>query len=53
MGRIDLQRFSEMINRLLYFSELMGTAFDLPGREKWWAKHLVRPDTLLRSVGLD
>lgn len=38
---------------ILYFSELMGTAFDLPGRQKWWEKHIVRPDELLRSLGLD
>jgi heterodisulfide reductase subunit B len=34
---------------ILYFSELMGAAMDLPGRDKWWSKHMVKPQELLRT----
>jgi len=37
---------------ILYFSELMGTAMDLPDRDKWWKKHIVSPKELLRSRDL-
>lgn len=35
-----------------YFTELLGLAFGLPEVQKWWAKHLIDPRPLLRSVGL-
>ncbi len=36
----------------LYFTELMGLAFGLPGVEKWWGKHMVDPRPVLWSAGL-
>ena len=41
-----LDRYNEV-------TELMGTAMDLPGRDKWWRKHVVNPKKLLSSKGLD
>lgn len=38
---------------VLYITELMGIALDLPGRNKWFAKHLVDPRPMLRSKGLE
>lgn len=35
----------------LYFTELMGLAFGLPGVEKWWAKHMIDPRPVLQKVG--
>lgn len=35
----------------LYFTELMGLAFGLPGVEKWWAKHMIDPRPALQKVG--
>jgi len=37
---------------VLYFTELMGLAFGLPGVEKWWGKHMVNPRPVLQRVGL-
>ncbi len=37
---------------VLYFTELMGIAMDLPGREKWWPKHIVGVKPLLKSRDL-
>jgi heterodisulfide reductase subunit B len=37
---------------LLYFSELIGLAFDLPTASTWWKKHLISPTKLLASLGL-
>ncbi|MDY7041046.1 MAG: CoB--CoM heterodisulfide reductase iron-sulfur subunit B family protein [Chloroflexota bacterium] len=37
---------------VFYLTELMGLAFDLPGREKWFRKHFVNPRPLLESLGL-
>lgn len=36
----------------LYFTELMGLAFGLPGVEKWWGKHMIDPRPVLQSAGL-
>ncbi|MDH7489951.1 MAG: CoB--CoM heterodisulfide reductase iron-sulfur subunit B family protein [Anaerolineae bacterium] len=38
---------------VLYITELMGIALDLPGRSKWFAKHLVDPRPMLRRKGLE
>jgi len=38
---------------VLYFTELMGLAFGLPGVEKWWSKHMVNPRPVLQRVGLE
>lgn len=32
---------------VFYFTELMGIAMDLSGRNRWWKKHLVNPKALL------
>ncbi|MBN2542604.1 CoB--CoM heterodisulfide reductase iron-sulfur subunit B family protein [bacterium] len=37
---------------VVYFSELMGIAFDLPKRNKWWSKHIVDVKPLLKEKGL-
>ncbi len=37
---------------VLYFTELMGLAFGLPGVEKWWGKHMVNPRPVLQRVGV-
>ncbi len=37
---------------VLYFTELMGLAFGLPGVEKWWNKHMVNPRPVLQRVGV-
>ncbi|MHC4713300.1 MAG: CoB--CoM heterodisulfide reductase iron-sulfur subunit B family protein [Planctomycetota bacterium] len=37
---------------VFYFTELMGIAMDLPGRDEWWDKHIVSPRPLLRSRNL-
>lgn len=37
---------------ILYFTELMGAAFDVPHQEKWLKKHLINPRPLLDSMGL-
>lgn len=31
---------------VLYVTEVLGEAFQLPGREKWWKKHVVDPSGL-------
>jgi heterodisulfide reductase subunit B len=36
-----------------YFTELMGLAMDLDGRNTWWSKHIVNPAGLLKSRGLE
>lgn len=33
---------------VLYITELMGEAFQLPGRQNWWKKHLIDPSPLFR-----
>lgn len=38
---------------VMYITELMGIALDLPERNKWFAKHLVDPRPMLRSKGLE
>ncbi len=37
---------------VLYFTELIGLAFGLPGVEKWWGKHMVNPRPVLQRAGL-
>ena len=36
----------------IYFTEVMAVAFDLPGTDRWWKKHLVDPRPLLRKLEL-
>lgn len=37
---------------VVYFTELMGIALDLPKRNTWWGKHVVNPVPLLQSLHL-
>jgi len=37
---------------VLYFTELMGIAMDLRGRDEWWSKHVVNPRPVLGSRNL-
>jgi heterodisulfide reductase subunit B len=37
---------------ILYFTELMGLAFDLPASSSWWGKHLIDPTPVLKAAGL-
>ncbi len=37
---------------VFYFTELMGIAMDLPGRDEWWDKHVMNPRALLESRNL-
>ena len=37
---------------VLYFTELMGIAMDLPDRDEWWGKHVVNPRPILKSRNL-
>ena len=33
---------------VFYFTELMGIAMDLPGRDEWWGKHIVSPRAIMK-----
>jgi heterodisulfide reductase subunit B len=33
---------------VIYITELLGEAFQLPGRDKWWKKHLIDPSGLFK-----
>jgi heterodisulfide reductase subunit B len=37
---------------ILYFTELLGLAFNLKDCEKWMEKHIVNPKPVLKSLGL-
>jgi heterodisulfide reductase subunit B len=37
---------------LFYITELMGLAFGLDQARSWWSKHLIDPNGLLQSLGL-
>ncbi len=37
---------------VFYFTELMGVAFDVEKRDRWWKKHMISPKGLLQSLGL-
>ena len=37
---------------VLYMTEMMGTAMDLPGRNKWWSKHVIDPIPVLSALDL-
>lgn len=49
---LDTRQALEKKVPLLYFTELMGLAFGLPGVEKWLSKHMVDPRSVLRERGL-
>jgi heterodisulfide reductase subunit B len=48
----NLEMRQEIGLPIFYFTELMGVAFDIDGRDKWWSKHMISPKRLLGSLGL-
>jgi heterodisulfide reductase subunit B len=48
----NLEMRQEIGLPILYFTELMGVAFDAENREKWWGKHMISPKKLLESLEL-
>lgn len=50
--QMNLEMRQELGLPVFYFTELMGLAFDVERRERWWAKHLISPRSLLESLGL-
>lgn len=49
---LDTRQEGEQKVPALYFTELMGLAFGVPGVEKWFGKHAVDPRPILRQRGL-
>ncbi len=37
---------------ILYMTELMGIAMDLPGRNRWWSRHIIDPKPILGPLDL-
>jgi len=48
----NLEMRQEIGLPVFYFTELMGVAFDVEKRERWWKKHAISPKPLLDSMGL-
>jgi heterodisulfide reductase subunit B len=48
----NLEMRQEIGLPIFYFTELMGVAFDLENRDKWWSKHMISPKGLLKELGL-
>jgi heterodisulfide reductase subunit B len=48
----NLEMRQEIGLPIFYFTELMGVAFDVENRDKWWGKHMISPKGLLGSLGL-
>jgi len=48
----NLEMRQEIGLPIFYFTELMGVAFDIDGRDKWWSKHMISPRGLLKELGL-
>ena len=48
----NLEMRQEIGLPIFYFTELMGVAFDIDGRDKWWSKHMISPKKVLESLGL-
>ena len=46
----NLEMRQEIGLPIFYFTELMGVAFDIDGRDKWWSKHMISPKRLLGSL---
>jgi heterodisulfide reductase subunit B len=51
---LDMRQTRKGRKRLpvFYFTELMGVAMDLAGRDAWWRRHVVDPRPLLKARGL-
>jgi len=50
--QMNLEMRQQLGLPVFYFTELMGLAFDIGQRERWWGKHLISPRPLLESLGL-
>jgi heterodisulfide reductase subunit B len=50
--QMNLEMRQQLGLPVFYFTELMGVAFDIGQRERWWGKHLISPRPLLESLGL-
>jgi heterodisulfide reductase subunit B len=48
----NLEMRQEIGLPIFYFTELMGVAFDVENRDKWWGKHMISPKGLLNSLRL-
>ncbi len=48
----NLEMRQEIDLPVFYFTELIGVAFDVEKRERWWKKHMISPQPLLESMGL-
>jgi len=48
----NLEMRQEIGLPIFYFTELMGVAFDADGRDKWWRKHVIPPQGLLKELRL-
>jgi heterodisulfide reductase subunit B len=48
----NLEMRQEIGLPVFYFTELMGVAFDVENRDKWWSKHMISPKGLLKELGL-
>jgi heterodisulfide reductase subunit B len=48
----NLEMRQEVGLPIFYFTELMGVAFDVENRDKWWSKHMISPKGLLKELGL-
>jgi heterodisulfide reductase subunit B len=48
----NLEMRQEIGLPIFYFTELMGVAFDIENRDKWWSKHMISPKGLLKELGL-
>jgi len=48
----NLEMRQEIGLPVFYFTELMGVAFDVTERNRWWKKHVISPKPLLESMGL-
>lgn len=46
------QKLSSNPLSVFYFTELMGLAMGLPGAKKWFGKHIISPNKLLKSHNL-
>ncbi len=50
--QMNLEMRQDLGLPILYFTELMGAAFDVEKQENWLKKHLISPKGLLDSLGL-
>jgi heterodisulfide reductase subunit B len=48
----NLEMRQEIGLPVFYFTELMGIAFDVEKRDRWWGKHMISPKRLLESLSL-